>query len=185
MSNVSEMLSDIDSNVAYYNPTEDTTGNKYEPIPEGTYEANVNKLSIKKDIVIKNSYISDIFEATYLIDDDNHPTLKNREIKSKGYFRFKAPDKKTHPNLDDNQGNNKGYMIFAEACGFDMKKDGNGKYLLPYLMESDISGNPVTLKVVHDKWTGSDGDERTTPLAVNVFKSKDRVKDLTSKDLPF
>ena len=40
--------------------------------------------------------MSDIFEAIYVIDDDNHPTLKNREIKSKGYFRFKAPDKKKH-----------------------------------------------------------------------------------------
>jgi len=187
MSNVNEMLSEIDNNVAYYNPTDDTTGSKYVTIPEGTYEANVNKLSVKKDIVIKNSYISDISEATYKIDDDNHPTLKGREIKSKGYFRFKAPDKKTHPGLEDNQGNNKGYMIFAEACGFEMKKDDSGKYLLPYLMESDISGNPVTLKVVHDKWTGSDGDERTTPLAVNVFKSTTREKPVTmSKDeLPF
>ena len=30
MSNVKDMLSDLDSNVAYYNPTEDTSGNKYE-----------------------------------------------------------------------------------------------------------------------------------------------------------
>ena len=187
MSNVSEMLSDIDNNVAYYNPTEDTTGNKYEPIPEGTYEANVMKLNIKKDIVVKNTYMSDIFEAIYVIDDDNHPTLKNREIKSKGYFRFKNPDKNKHPKLEDNQGQNKGYMIFAEACGFEMKKDNSGKYLLPYLMESDISGNPVTVKVVHDKWTGSDGDARVTPLAVNVFKSTTREKPVTmSKDeLPF
>jgi len=185
MSNVNEMLSEIDNNVAYYNPTEDTTGNKYEPIPEGTYEANVSKLTTKKDIVVKNSYICDIFEATYAIDDDNYPKLKNREIKSKGYFRFKKPDKNTHPGLEDNQGNNKGYMIFAEASGYEMQKDDTGKYLLPYLMESDISGNPVTVKVVHDKWTGSDGDKRVTPLAVNVFKSKDRVKKTQVTELPF
>tara|TARA_R100000742_G_C4271310_1_gene90203 strand:- start:736 stop:1293 length:558 start_codon:yes stop_codon:yes gene_type:complete len=185
MSNVNEMLSEIDNNVAYYNPTEDTSGNNYEPIPEGTYEANVKKMNIKKDIVVKNKYICDIFEAIYSIDDNNHPNLKGREIKSKGYFRFKSPDKKKHPNLEDNQGNNKGYMIFAEACGHEMEKDKQGKYLLPYLMESDISGNPVTLKVIHDKWTGSDGDERVTPLAVNVFKSKDRVKALSSEELPF
>ena len=28
MSNVSDLLNEIDNNVAYYNPSEDTTGNK-------------------------------------------------------------------------------------------------------------------------------------------------------------
>ena len=185
MSNVKDMLSDLDSNVAYYNPTEDTAGSKYETIPEGTFEANVVKLNTKKDIIVKGKYISDIFEAIYTIDDKNHPTFKGREVKSKGYFRFKTPDKKKHPSLEDNQGNNKGYMIFAEACGYEMEKDDQGRYQLPYLMESDISGNPVTIKVVHDKWTNSEGEERVTPLAVNVFKSKDRVAPLKDEELPF
>ena len=53
-------------------------------------------------------------------------------------------------------------------------------------MESDISGNPVNIKVVHDKWTGSDGEERTTPLAVNVFKSNREISSpLKEDDLPF
>ena len=67
----------------------------------------------------------------------------------------------------------------------EMEKDEQGRYQLPYLMESDISGNPVTIKVVHDKWTNSEGEERVTPLAVNVFKSKDRVAPLKDEELPF
>jgi len=67
-----------------------------------------------------------------------------------------------------------------------MKKDDTGKYLLPMIMESDISGNPVTIKVVHDKWTDSEGETRTTPLAVSVFKSNRVVtKPLKEADLPF
>ena len=186
MSNVSDLLNDIDNNVAYYNPSEDTTGNKSAKIEEGTYEAVVSKLTIKKDIVVRNSYLSDIFEAIYSLDDERYPDLKGREVKSKGYFRFKAPDKEKYPKLEDNQGNNKGYMIFVEACGYQIDKDEQGRYLLPYIMESDISGNPVNIKVVHDKWTGSDGEERTTPLAVNVFKSNREVSSsLKEDDLPF
>ena len=185
MSNISDMLNDIDNNVAYYNPTEDTTGNNTVAIEEGMYEANVKKLNIKKDVIVKNSYLSDIFEAIYEIDDSKHPKLKGREVKSKGYFRFKKPDAKKYPDLEDNQGNNKGYMIFAEACGFEVQRDDNDLYLLPYLLESDIVGNPVNIKVVHDKWTGSDGEQRTTPLAVNVFKSKDRTASLKEDELPF
>ena len=70
MSNVSDLLDDIDNNVAYYNPSEDTTGNKSAKIEEGTYEAVVSKLTIKKDIVVRNSYLSDIFEAIYSLDDE-------------------------------------------------------------------------------------------------------------------
>jgi hypothetical protein len=43
----------------------------------------------------------------------------------------------------------------------------------------------VTIKVVHDKWTNSEGETRVTPLAVNVFKSKDRVKPVKEEELPF
>ena len=185
MSNVCDIINDMDNNVAYYNPSEDTSGNKFAKIEEGTYEAVVNKLVVKKDIVVKNKYLSDIYEAMYLIDGTVHPDLKGREVKSKGYFRFKKPDKSKYPNLEDNQGNNKGYMIFAEACGFKMKKDDKGRYALPVVMESDIAGNLVTVKVVHDKWVDQSGEERVTPVAINVFKSKRENTNLKEDDLPF
>ena len=51
------------------------------------------------------------------------------------------------------------------------------------LTEGDISGNSVNIKVVHDKWTDSSGEERTTPLAINVFKSN--KVNLKEEDLPF
>ena len=74
-------------------------------------------------------------------------------------------------------------MVFAEACGFKMEKDEQGRYSLPMLTEGDISGNPVNIKVVHDKWTDSSGEERITPLAINVFKSN--KVNLKEEDLPF
>ena len=77
-------------------------------------------------------------------------------------------------------------MIFSEACGFEMKKDDQGRYLLPMVMESDISGNAVTIKIVHDKWTDQSGETRVTPIAINVFKSNRVIdKPLAKDDLPF
>ena len=113
--NVTDVLNDIDNNGQHYNPSEDTAGKKYATIEEGSYEAIVSKLTIKKDIVVRNQYLSDIFEATYKLDDDRYPDLKGREVKSKGYFRFKSPDKKKYPKLEDNQGNNKGYICKVVA----------------------------------------------------------------------
>tara|TARA_R110002051_G_scaffold215211_1_gene279769 strand:- start:181 stop:741 length:561 start_codon:yes stop_codon:yes gene_type:complete len=186
MSNVEEMLEGIDNNVAYYNPSDDTSGQKYITIEEGTYDGIVSKLVIKKDVIIKGKYLSDIFEASYTLDDSKYPDLKGREVKSKGYFRFKEPDSKKYPNLISNDGNNKGYMIFSEACGFEMKKDDQGRYLLPYVMESDITGNAVTIKVVHDTWKDQSGEDRVTPIAINVFKSSRVIdKPLTGDELPF
>tara|TARA_R100000808_G_C2133149_1_gene141950 strand:+ start:193 stop:744 length:552 start_codon:yes stop_codon:yes gene_type:complete len=183
MSNVSSVLEGLDDNQAFYDPNSDTSGSK-KVIEEGTYNAVVQSLTIKRDIVVKGKYLSDIFEAIYKIDDERYADLKGREVKSKGYFRFKTPDEKKYPNLEDNQGQNKGYMIFAEACGFSMEKNEQGKYVLPMLMEGDIAGNPVNIKVVHDKWTDSSGEERITPLAINVFKS-DKAPALKQDDLPF
>jgi len=186
MSDVEQMLGELDNNVAYYNPSDDTSGKKYATIEEGSYEATVSKLIIKKDVIIKGKYLSDIFEASYTLDDTNHPDLKGREVKSKGYFRFKEPDSKKYPNLESNDGNNKGYMIFSEACGFEMKKDDQGRYLLPYVMESDIAGNSVTIKVIHDTWKDQSGEDRVTPIAINVFKSNRVVdKPLSEDELPF
>jgi len=183
MSNVSSVLDGLDDNQAFYDPSSDTAAPK-KVIGEGTYNAVVQSLTIKRDVVVKGKYLSDIFEAVYKIDDERHSDLKGREVKSKGYFRFKTPDKKKYPNLDDNQGQNKGYMIFSEACGFDMEKNEQGKYVLPMLMEGDIAGNPVNIKVIHDKWTDNSGEERITPLAINVFKS-DKAPALKAEDLPF
>tara|TARA_R110002051_G_scaffold874_2_gene4199 strand:+ start:190 stop:750 length:561 start_codon:yes stop_codon:yes gene_type:complete len=186
MSNIGQMIDSLDDNQAYYNPDSDTSGEKKAVVNEGTYEAVVSKMSIKRDIVVKNKYLSDIFEAHYTLEDDRYPELKGREVKSKGYFRFKNPNKDKYPNLEDNQGNNKGYMIFAEACGFKMQKDDQGRYSLPMITEGDINGNSVTIKIVHDKWTDSSGEERQTPLAINVFKSDRPAKPQPSKEeLPF
>lgn len=182
MSNVNDLLNDIDGDKAYYDPSQSTTKSKKQLV-EGTYEAIVKKLSVKKDITIKGEFLADIFEATYSIDDDSNREFNGMEVKSKGYFRFKVPDKEKYPNLKDNSGQNKGYMIFCEACGFEMEKNEDGKFQLPFLMESDIAESRVVIKVELEEWTGRDGDKRTSPVAVQVFKSN--KKDLSKDELPF
>ena len=183
MSDVSSLIDDLDNNKAYYDPSASESTSKKQ-VADGTYEAAVSKLTIKKDITIKGEFLADIFEAVYTIDGDKHPEYKGSQVKSKGYFRFKQPDPKKYPNLKDNPGQNKGYMIFCEACGFEMEKDENGRYSLPMITEGDIHGNPVTIKVEQEEWTNREGEKRTSPIAFNVFKS-DRVANVKEDELPF
>jgi len=184
MSDIDTLIDGLDDNQAYYDPNQSSSPKK--PIEPGTYEATVQSLSIKRDITVKGKYLSDIFEATYFIDDSNHAALKNRQVKSKGYFRFKMPDATKYPNLEDNAGQNKGYMIFCEACGFDIPKNDEGKYVLPMISEGDIAGNPVTIKIENDKWVNREGEDMLTPVAINVFKSQRVVeKPMTKDELPF
>ena len=78
MSDIGQMIDNLDDNQAYYAPTSDTSGEKKTVIPAGTYEANVSRLSIKRDIVVKNKYLSDIFEAHYALNDKQNPELTCR-----------------------------------------------------------------------------------------------------------
>jgi len=183
MSDVNSLIADLDNDKAYYDPSASESSTK-KVVKDGTYEATVSKLTVKKDITIKGEFLADIFEALYTIDGEKHPDLKGSQVKSKGYFRFKQPDPKKHPNLKDNAGQNKGYMIFLEACGFEMEKDENGKFALPHITEGDIAGNPVVIKVEQEEWTTREGEKRTSPVAYNVFKS-DRVVNIKSEELPF
>tara|TARA_R100000353_G_scaffold9914_1_gene11106 strand:+ start:1965 stop:2516 length:552 start_codon:yes stop_codon:yes gene_type:complete len=183
MSDVNSLIADLDSNKAYYDPSASDSPTKKQ-IADGTYEAIVTKLTVKKDITIKGEFLADIFEAVYTINADKHPEYKGSQVKSKGYFRFKQPDPKKYPNLKDNAGQNKGYMIFCEACGFEIVKNEEGKFELPMITEGDISGNPVTIKVEQEEWTNRDGEKRTSPIAFNVFKS-DTVVNIKEDELPF
>mgnify|MGYP003148163820 CR=1 FL=1 len=176
-------MSDLfnDSNESFYDPSKDE--NKFVVIPEGEYEAHVKSLELRENVVVKNKFLSDIFTPTFKIASGD---FKGKSIKAKGFFRFKTPDKERYPDLSDNSGSNKGYMNLIESLGVNAESkevDGNTVYKLPFIKAYDIEGKPAIIKVVHDKWKNSEGEEVTTPKVINVFKWESGKED--TSDLPF
>ena len=176
-------MSDLfnDSNESFYDPSQDE--NKFVVIPEGQYEAHVKGLELKENIVVREKFLCDIFSPIFKIASGD---FKGKTVKSKGFFRFKSPDKEKYPDLSDNSGSNKGYMTFIEVLGVKAESkevDGKTIYKLPFVKSYDIEGSPCIIKVEHDKWNNSDGEEVVMPKAMSVFKWKDGKSD--TSDLPF
>ena len=124
-------------------------------------------------------------DMEYLDDKGNDVTgaaFVGRDFRSKGFFRFKKPNKKEHPNLSENMGSNRSYMELINSFGLTMEEV-DGKFFLPELDSSDIEGLPVVAKVYHEKWNTSDGEEKTTAKASMIFSWEDGVKK--EDELPF
>jgi len=153
---------------SYYDPSKDD--NKYETLKKGDYEAHVIGLELKENITVQGKFLADIFIPNFKIASGD---FKNRNVKSKGIFRFKSPDKDKYPNLSENSGNNKSYMNFVSTLGLEPKSkevDGSTIYSLPYASASDIDGKACMIRVDHDEWTNREGKPVVTPKVVNVFK---------------
>ena len=193
MSNVDTIL-DNSTSEAYYDPSMDFSG----LMPEGMYKAHATDLVIKENIVIKNKYISDIYEVKFEIAPENEEntyedngneisgkTFVGKEVRSKGFFRFKKPDKTTHPNLEENSGSNKSYMELIQSFGIVSEPDSEGRYFLPNVNESDVVGMPVEIEVKHNEWTNSEGEKVKTPKAVAIFRWEGQAKKDLTEDLPF
>jgi hypothetical protein len=190
MSSVDSVLNS--SSEAYYDPAADFSG----VMPEGTYKAYATELIVKEDLVVKGKYLSDVYEVTLEIADENSEytyeqdgkevsgkAFVGKKIKSKGFFRFKKPDPSTHPDLEENSGSNKSYKELVESFGVKTEEDAEGRFFLPSVNESDIVGVPVIIEVYHSKWTDNDGNERTTPRAGSIYKWDGKKRRLS--DLPF
>ena len=176
-------MSDLfnDSSESFYDPSEDEI--KYVIVPEGDYEAHVTGLEIKENVIVKKKFISDIFSPVFKIASGD---FKGKTIKSKGFFRFKSPNKETHPDLSDNRGSNKGYKTLIEVLGINAESkeiDGKTVFKLPLIKSYDIEGKPAIIKIAHDKWTNSEGEPVVFPKAVNLFKWEGGEE--STSDLPF
>ena len=191
MSNVTDILGNMNSSDAYYDPSQDFDG----VMPAGEYLAHVESLEIKEDIVIKNKFLADIYIPKFTIAKENEnneygvngdkvsgKAFVDRKVPSKGFFRFKNPDSAKYPQLSDSPGSNKRYMELASGLGLTVEES-DGRYRLPTMDEDTIKGTPVKIKVVHDKWLGRDGDEMVSPKAIDVNEWKEGTKVLS--DIPF
>jgi len=191
MANVKDIMGDMDYGDAYYDPEQDFDG----IMPVGLYFAHITGLSIKENFVLKNKFLTDIFEPEFEVAEANAESIYEidgkevsgkafvgRKLKAKGFFRFKKPNPKEYPNLSDSQGSNKRYMEFVEALNLPLEEL-DGRWRLPYVAEEDIDGIPVIVRVIHDKWTGSDGEERSTPKVLEVMAWADGKRKMT--DVPF
>ena len=194
MSNLDTILEDSskDSSESYYDPSVDFSG----VMPVGMYKAYAVELVIKKNVPIKNKYLSDIYEVKFEIAPENEENVYEengeeisgkvfvgKEVRSKGFFRFVKPDKLTYPDLQENTGSNKSYMELIQSFGVVTEADENGRFFLPIIDESDVVGMPVEIEVYHNKWRDTEGKEVTTPKASAIFKWEGQKK--RTEDLPF
>ncbi len=188
MADVSAVL---DSKDSWYDPAKDFSG----PMPEGDYKAHVKNLNIKRNVVVKGKFLSDIYELVFEVANENADmeydgedgtvsgaAFVGRDIKSKGFFRFKKPSKSEYPNLSENMGSNRAYMELVNSFNLDLEEK-DGKFFLPELDISDIEGLPVIIKVYHETWLDSEGEERSTPKASMVFSWEEGSKK--EEELPF
>ena len=67
MADVGTILDSTDSKDSWYDPKQDFSG----PMPEGDYKAHVKSLSIKRNVVVKSKFLSDIYEVTFTVADEN------------------------------------------------------------------------------------------------------------------
>ena len=192
MADVGAILESKNSQDSWYDPTQDFSG----PMPEGEYKAHVKSLNIKRNVVVKGKFLSDIYEVIFTVADENKDmeyqddkgeplngaAFIGRDFRSKGFFRFKKPNKNEYPNLSENMGSNRSYMELVNSFGLNMEEK-DGKFYLPELDESDIEGTPVVAKLYHETWLDSEGEERVTPKASMIFAWEDGEKK--EEELPF
>ena len=192
MSDVATVLDSSSSSNAWYDPSADFSG----VMPVGAYKAYAKELIVKENLVVRGKFLADVYEVKFEVAEENADNVydvdgkeingKNfvgKEIRSKGFFRFKTPDKSIYPNLEENSGSNKSYMELIESFGVETEADNEGRFFLPNVDESDVVGMPVILEVFHDEWTDNQGNNRTTPKAGAIFTWDGQKRRLA--DLPF
>jgi len=163
---MNEFIDQITQDEAYFDPD----ANEMTMVPEGVYPAHVTSLNVKEDVVVKRKWLSDIYVPSFTIANESNDAAGMRVNDSnygQGVFRFKKPDPSS--GLEDRQGaGNSGYKALLDALEIKAEEhqaeDGRKLYKLPRLVEEDIVGLPVLIKVFHQKYQSS-GEERVSVKA--------------------
>tara|TARA_R110000744_G_scaffold235628_1_gene353289 strand:+ start:365 stop:937 length:573 start_codon:yes stop_codon:yes gene_type:complete len=176
-------MSDIDnimgSDEAYYDPAQDIPM----LIPEGKYKAYARELN-KREVVVKQQFVADVYDIMFELGEENKGesvesdgkeldkgSFSGKKLRSKGFFRFKKPDPSNpkHAKLEENSRSNKSYLELLDSFQIKTEADSEGKFFLPNINESDISGMPVMIDVVHENWTSKQGEEKVSAKAQAIF----------------
>ena len=67
MADVGTILDSAKSQDSWYDPRQDFSG----IMPEGEYKAHVKSLNIKRNVKVKNKFLSDIYEVVFTVAEEN------------------------------------------------------------------------------------------------------------------
>ena len=192
---------------SYFDPSEVKENVRLVP---GKYLGHISKATIKNDVKVRGSYMSNIYnyylkihkanaENVYMVDDINGEpkehkgdVYEGKEVRSNGIFHFIAPTE--FDEFKANPGGNKKYYELVKALDVpcnesEVEIEGKKKtiYELPSLDGSDMIGKPIIATLNFGKpWKGDDGVERKTiEVKHAVLWEGGEVIDVELDDLPF
>ena len=142
-------------------------------VKAGKYKSVLVKhLNIKKDKVVSGKFLADIYEPVF--------DIEGKEVKHKGFFRFKKPDPAKYPQLQSDMGSNAGYHALCDMMDMVQKKD--DKLILPELDLDTFKRFLFDVEVVIEEWVGREGNDMKTPRVKMVLKAETRGKEAIMED---
>jgi len=191
----------FEEKMTYYDPSETE---EFIVLPKGTYKARISNFEFKKTWSNKDNQTADIYEASYKLDEsissemlkddkgNEYPGSKfiSREVKSKGFFLWKAPSK--DETFVSNPAGNKRISIFLAAANYPLNEKEiensagvkvNVVEIPEVIDESKIIGQPVIIEVTHEEY-----NEKVYAKEMKVMSWEDapaaKVEE-DEDDLPF
>ena len=183
---INEFMDQINQDEAYFDPE----ANEMTMVPEGLYPAHITSLNVKEDVVVKGKWLADIYVPSFTIAKESNDAAGmkvNDSNYGQGVFRFKKPDSSS--GLEDRRGGgNHGYKNLLDALQVKAEEhkteDGRKLYKLPRLVEENVVGLPVLIKVFHQKYQSS-GEERVSVKAAVESGWTEGQRVEVEDDLPF
>ena len=188
----------FEEKMTYYDPSE---SDEFVVVPKGLYKARVNSFEYKKTWTNNENQVADIYEATYKLDNAvADMTLRNekgdeinasqfvgREVKSKGFFLWKSPEK---DEFKTNPGGNKRISIFLAATGYELEKKelsikGQKREVtvIPETIdETKLMGQPVIIEVTHEEYKDK---VYAKEVKVSKWENAPAPVEEDGEDLPF
>jgi hypothetical protein len=145
--------------------------NYKDDIPTGRYRARIIDVECNSDVRF-GSHISDVFKPVYVIEDNNHLSLKGKQVKDNGIFVYK---KKAGFQFEPKR--NWGYSKYLKLMELTKKRDNETGMIAP-LNKGDIIHNVVNIDVFEKSFT----NDFSQFVKYNVARTIELIK---KGDFPF
>ena len=145
--------------------------NYKDDIPTGRYRARIIDVECNLDVRF-GSHISDVFKPVYVIEDNNHLSLKGKQVKDNGIFVYK---KKAGFQFEPKR--NWGYSKYLKLMELTKKRDNETGMIAP-LNKGDIIHNVVNIDVFEKSFT----NDFSQFVKYNVARTVELIK---KGDFPF